>query len=162
MRRILMGALLCATLSLPAEARNFAVPPKSPVVTVVVPDTWKVREIDFGYSAQSPDDEVVFYVEYASKKKLEAMLETNRAWMRENEIDDSVKPIEKEMDFNGTSGTVLRYDTKDANGKTIVDFVLLSGGENQVIMLTLWGSAEERASHKAEISAIMNSVRPIK
>ncbi|MDR7037312.1 MULTISPECIES: hypothetical protein [Methylobacterium] len=162
MRRILIGALLCAALALPAEARNFAVPPKNPAMTVVVPDSWKVREIDFGFSARSPDDEVVFYVEYASKKKLDAMLETNRAWMRENEIDDSVKPLEKEMDFNGASGTVLRYDTKDANGKTIVDFVLLSGGENQVIMLTLWGSEEERASHKAEISAIMNSVRPIK
>ena len=161
MRKYIYGLGLVAILSTPALARNFAVPANDPAVTLSVPDKWKTDEIEFGYSAQSPDEEVFFFVESAAKKKLDAMMAANKKWMKENGIDGSVKPEEREMDFNGASGQVLRFDTTDANGKTIVDFVILNGGKNQVIMLTLWGSEEERASHKEEISAIMKSVRPI-
>jgi hypothetical protein len=81
--------------------------------------------------------------------------------MKENEIDFSKKPVEREMDFNGISGSVLRYETTDGNGPTIVDFVLLPAGKNRVVMLTLWGSEAERSKHKAAIKSIMDSVRPI-
>ncbi|GJE41084.1 hypothetical protein [Methylobacterium soli] len=160
MRKFLLGLAFLA-LALPAEARNFAVPEKNPAVTLRLPDTWKSEEIEYGFSAKSPDGDMFFSVESASKKKLDAMLLANKKWMKENEIDDKVKPEEREMDFNGTAGQVIRYNTTDLNGKTIVDFVILSGGENQVIMITLWGSEEERAANKADIAGIMNSVRPI-
>lgn len=146
----------------PAFAKNFAVPSKDPAVTLVVPDKWKIEKIDYGFSAQSPDEGVVFYVEYAKGKKLDAMVALNKDWMKDNEIDGSVKPKEFEMDFNGSKGDVLRYETTDSAGKTIVDFVLLEGGGGNVIMLTLWGSEDERDANKAEINAIMGSVRPIK
>ena len=89
------------------------------------------------------------------------MMKNNEDWMKENGIDGSVKPTQTEMTFGGLSGTVFRFDTKDDDGPTRVDFVLLPAGKDRVIFLTLWGSTDERASHSAEIDGIMNSVKAI-
>ncbi|KAB0264947.1 hypothetical protein [Microvirga brassicacearum] len=161
MKKLLLSFAVLSMLATPLSAKNFAVPDKDPAATLTVPDNWKVEEIEYGFSAQSPGDDVFFSMEYASKKKLDGMMKTNEAWMKDNDIDFSKKPEEREMDFNGISGTVLRYDTTDANGPTLVDFVLLPAGKNRVVMLTLWGSETERKKHKAAITSIMESVRPI-
>ncbi len=161
MSKFLLGASMLVLLAAPAMARNIAVPADDPAATVTVPDNWKFEEIDYGYSAVSPDMDVFFSVEYANKNKIDAMMKNNEKWMKENGIDYSVKPTQTEMDFGGLSGTVYRFDTKDDDGPTRVDFVLLPGGKNRVIFLTLWGSTEERQAHSAEIDAIMNSVKAI-
>jgi hypothetical protein len=161
MSKFLISASVLLLLAGPALARNIAVPAKDPAATVTVPDNWKFDEIDYGYSAMSPGKDVFFSVEYAAKNKIDAMMKNNEDWMKENGIDYSVKPTELEMDFSGLKGTVYRFDTKDEDGPTRVDFVLLPGGKDRVIFLTLWGSADERKKHADEIDAIMNSVKPI-
>ncbi|WP_298962602.1 hypothetical protein [uncultured Methylobacterium sp.] len=161
MKSFLFGAAMLAALAAPAQARNFAVPDKNPAVILSVPDKWDIDEIEYGYSAKSPDGGIFFSVEYADKKKLDGMMAANKKWMKKNKIDANVKTQEREMDFSGTKGEVVRFDTTDANGKTLVDFVFIDGGADQVIMLTLWGSEEERADNKAAVAAIMASVKPI-
>ncbi len=53
------AALLATGLFLTsADSRNFAVPAKNPVITLNVPDNWKVEEIEFGFSAVSPGKDV--------------------------------------------------------------------------------------------------------
>ena len=146
---------------MPVLARNFAVPARNPAITITVPDDWKTEEIEFGYSARSADEDVFFSVEYARANKIDALLDNNSKWMKENKINANVKPEKRTMDFNGAEGEVLRYVTTDENGPTIVDFVLLSGGKNTMIMLTLWGSQEERTANAKAIDGIMNSVKPI-
>jgi hypothetical protein len=161
MKKLLLSVSILALLAGPAIARNIAVPSKDPAATITVPDNWKFEEIEYGYSAVSPGKDVFFSVEYASKDKIDAMMENNKAWMKENGIDGSVKPTKVEMDFGGLSGTVFRFDTKDENGPTRVDFVVLPGGKNRTIFLTLWGSEQERKKHSAEVDAIMSSVKAI-
>jgi hypothetical protein len=156
-----LGAALVILLAGPALARNIAAPAKDPVATVTVPDSWKFEEIDYGYSAVSPGKDVFFSVEYANKNKIDAMMANNEAWMKENGIDGSVTPAKSEMDFGGLSGTVFRFDTKDADGPTRVDFVVLPSGKDRVIFLTLWGSSDERKKHSDEVEAIMKSVKAI-
>ncbi|MBF9234169.1 hypothetical protein [Microvirga alba] len=160
MKKILIGAVLAGLLALPAQARNFAVPDKDPSVTLTVPDTWKVEEITYGYSAQSPGKDVFFSVEYANARDIEAMLDNNEQWMKQNKIK-KVKPQKIEGPLNGIDATVFQFNTTDENGPTQVEFVLLPAGKQRMIMLTLWGSDEERAKHKNAIDAIMNSVKPI-
>ena len=161
MTKLLLSASLLALLAGPALARNFAIPSDDPAATVTVPDSWTIEEIDYGYSAVSPGKDVFFSVESASNTKIDAMMKNNENWMKENGIDNSVTPTKGEMDFGGLSGTVYRFDTKDENGPTRVDFVLLPGGKNRVIFLTLWGSSDERKKHSADVEAIMNSVKAI-
>jgi hypothetical protein len=161
MKKLVFLATLCALLTSAANARNIAVPADDPAAVVAVPDTWKVGEIEFGYSAFSPGKDVFFSVESATKNDIGAMMKNNKAWMKENDIDGSVKPTESEMTFGGLPGTVFRFETKDSNGPTRVDFVLISVGKNREIFLTLYGSDKERKKHSSEIDSIMNSFKAI-
>ncbi len=54
-----------------------------------------------------------------------------------------------------SKGTVYRFDTEDDDGPTEVDFVLLPGGKNRVIFLTLVG-----LGGRAQRSTRMKSTRP--
>jgi opacity protein-like surface antigen len=159
MKHFLIAAAMACLLALPAAARDIAMPAKHPAVTVTMPSNWKVEEIEYGWSAMSPGKDVFFSIEAASSKNLDALLKTNKEWMDDNKIKE-VNPQKSEEDFNGMSGTVLRFDTTDADGPTRVDFVMLAGGPDTVVMLTLWGSAKERADHRSEVEALMKSVRP--
>ena len=67
-----------------------------------------------------------------------------------------------EIDTGGIRCKLLRFVGKDENGPTIVDFLFMPAGEKRLIMLTLWGSEEERASNKADIDTIQSSLKPIK
>lgn len=161
MKKSLLALVLATCLVAPVSARNFAAPAKNPVITVTVPDKWKTEEIDFGYSARSPDGDIFFSVEYASAKKIDALMDTNTKWMKENKINFNIKPEKLKMNFGGVEGEVLHYVTTDENGPTIVDFVLLPGGKDTMIMVTLWGSEEERKANGPDIDGIMNSIKPI-
>lgn len=161
MKRILHAALLVAALASPAMARTFPVPPDTPAITVTTPDNWKVREIDFGFSASSPGDDVYFSVEYASgDKAVEKMMNDNDAWMKDAKIK-IVKPNVEAGKINGIDIKHYEFDTTDENGKTLVDFFLIPAG-NSLAMLTFWGSEAERNKHEAGIMSILNSVKPAK
>jgi hypothetical protein len=162
MRKIILAvALLCFSTATPLWAKNFAFPEKNPVGTVTIPSTWKTDEIDYGYSAKSPDGDIFFSVEYAGKSHLDKMLDNNTAWMKENNIKPKGKPAEKEIEIGGLSAKLMHFDATDENGDTTVDFVLISGGEGRLIMLTLWGSEEELKANQADIEAIKKSIKAI-
>jgi len=161
MNRFLYAVLLVVALAGPAVARTFPVPPDAPAITVTTPDNWKVREIDYGFSAMSPGDDVYFSVEYASgDKAVGKMMDDNETWMKENKIK-SVKPTVEAGKINGVDIKHYEFDTTDDDGKTLVDFFLIPAGKS-LAMLTFWGSEAERNKHQDEIVSIMNSVKPAK
>lgn len=161
MKRVLLAALLVAALAGPAMARTFPVPPDAPAITVTTPDKWKVSEIEYGFSATSPGDDVYFSVEYASgEKAFGKMMDDNESWMKENKIK-SVKPTIEDGKINGVAIKHYEFDTTDDNGKTLVDFFLIPAGDARA-MLTFWGSETERNKHQDEIMSILNSVKPAK
>jgi hypothetical protein len=145
---------------MPLSAKNFAVPDKDPTVTLTLPDNWKTEEIEFGYSAVSPGKDVFFSVEFASVGRVDALMKTNEKWMKENGIK-MVTPQKVETTINGIPATVLQFETTDENGQTTLEFIMMPGGKNRMIMLTLWGSDEERKKHGAAIDSIMSSVKAI-
>jgi hypothetical protein len=162
MNRVLYAALIVAALAGPAMARTFPVPPGTPAITVTTPDNWKVSEIDYGFSAMSPHEDVYFSVEYASDDKAFAkMMDDNETWMKDNKIK-SVKPTIEDGNINGVAIKHYEFDTTDENGKTLVDFFLIPAGGNTRAMLTFWGSEAERNKHQNEIMSIMNSIKPAK
>ena len=161
MKKLLIGAAMAVALMSSAWAKNLAVPSDDPAVPLSVPNTWTMREIDFGYSASSPENDVVFYVEYAAGKRVKAMTDLNKEWLKDNNIRTSGEPEELELDFNGVKGTVLKFKAKDDNGPTNVNFAFIPAGKERVIMLTLWGSDEEQAKHGKDIDSILGSIKPI-
>ncbi len=157
----LAGAALLVALSTPAFAKNFAVPADDPAATIALPDDWKLTEIDYGYSAMSPDKDIFFSVEYAGGKSVEEMTALNDSWLKENNIKLEGEPEKTEDDFNGIKGSVLMYKATDENGPTKLTFGLIPAGKGRVIMLTLWGSSDERKAHMDEIGKILGSIKPI-
>ena len=49
-----------------------------------MPDDWTTDETDYGSSAQSPEKDVFFSVEFVSVLDIPAMLKNNDNWMNEN------------------------------------------------------------------------------
>jgi hypothetical protein len=155
-------AMIAALASFgPVFAKNLAVPPKDPVATLMIPDSWKPEAIDFGYSAKSPDGDIFFSVEYASGPRIAKMLANNDDWLKDNKIRPTGEPTEREFNFGGLPAKLINYKAKDENGDTEVDFVIIPAGPNRVIMLTLWGSKEEQAKNKDDLMAIQNSFKAI-
>ncbi len=161
MKKLVLGAAMAVALMSSAWAKNLAVPTDDPAVTLSIPDTWTMQQIDFGYSAVSPEKDVVFYVEYAGGKRVKAMTDLNKQWLAENSIKTIGKPEELDLDFNGVKGSVLKYKAKDDNGPTNVNFAFIPAGKDRVIMLTIWGSDEEQAKHGKDIDSILASIKPI-
>lgn len=158
--RLFLATFVALLYVAPATAKNFAVPDKNPAITLTVPNNWKTQEIEYGYSARPPDEAIFFSVEFASARNIDKMMATNEAWMKENEIKQ-VKPIQAEIPINGISSTVFQFRTTDANGPTKVDFILMPAGNERVIMITVWGSDEERATHSKALDDIFGSIKSI-
>jgi hypothetical protein len=49
-----VGMIFCASIA-PGFAGNLAFPAKDPIATLSIPDSWAMEEIEWGYSATSPD-----------------------------------------------------------------------------------------------------------
>ncbi len=160
------GATIAATLlalSLSAfavDAKNFAIPPKNPAMTMNIPDNWKVEEIEYGFSAVSPGRDVFFSVEYVTANKIDTLMEANKKWMKEQKIK-MVEPKQIEAPINGIPSTIFTFDTTDDSGPTTLDFIMMPGGDKRLVLLTLWGSTAERKKHGAAIDAMMSSIKPI-
>jgi hypothetical protein len=161
MKKFVLALALAAAVITPAFAKNLAVPADDPAVTLTIPNSWATKEIDFGYSAVSPDKDVAVYIEYAAGARVKKMTDLNESWMKDNKIVVKGKPEEMEADFNGVKGSVLKFKAKDENGDTNVNFAFIPAGNNRVIMLTLWGSDEEQAANDKDISTILTSIKPI-
>jgi hypothetical protein len=160
-RSVLAVAILCLYFISDAWAKNFAVPEQNPAATLVIPDSWKIEDIDYGYSAKSSDGDVFFSIEYAAGSRIDKMLDNNTDWMKENHIKAKAKPVENNIEIGGLSAKLLHYDASDENGDTMVDFVFISAGDGRVIMLTLWGSEEELKANQADIDTIKRSIKAI-
>ena len=161
MKSFAFSALTLLALSLPASAATFALPPKNPKITMVLPDSWKPHEIDYGYSAISPDQDVFFSVEYTDAKSIDKMTDDNAEWMKDNKIVPTAEAVKSKVDFHGLSGDVLHFVAKDDNGPTNVDFVFTDAGHDRIFMFTLWASDEEMKNHAADFDKIVKSIKPI-
>ncbi len=156
---LVAGAMLALAIT-STLAKNLAVPEKSPIATIVIPDSWKPEQIEYGYSAKSPDDDVFFSVEYANAARIDKMFALNDAWMKDNKIKVKGKATEKEFEINGLPAKIFTYQATDENGDTKIDFVTIPAGK-QLILITIWASEEEREANKDDIIAIQKSLKAI-
>ena len=157
---LLACAFSCAAIA-PGFAKNLAIPAKEPVATIVIPDKWKLEEIEYGYSAKSPDGDVFFSVEYAVESRVDKMFAETKTWMKENKIKTKDEGVQKETEIGGLPAKIFTYKATDENGDTQIDFVTIPAGK-RLILITIWASDEEREANKADIIAIQKSLKAIK
>lgn len=158
MRRWIVGAALLAGLGAQAYAKDVVLPAKEPAVTATLPDDWDTSVYETEVASVSADGDIVVNIATDSRSQRETLIKDSKAYLTKNKVKLVGKPTEQTIDFNGTPGQVLRYQATDKNGKAIIDFVTLEASRNRVVLLTVWGSQDDRATNDAALAAIMKSV----
>jgi hypothetical protein len=144
----------------PAYSKNIAFPSKDPIGTIVLPDDWKLKSIDYGWEAKSPKDDVYFSIEIASDKSFDKMMAATKVWMKENKIKFTKESEDQEVNLGGLKGFMKTYQGTDENGPTTITWFLV-GTEKVYVMLTFWASDEELDANKAAVLKIIESVKAI-
>lgn len=153
-------ALALALLGTPVIAKNFAVPDNDPAIVISIPNNWTTKEVKYGYEGWSPGKDVYISVEFAAIKNVREMMASNEKWMKDTGIKVN-EPTESEATLNGIKATLYKFDTTFKGEPTTVDFIMLPGGKDRVVLLTLWGNDEERTKHGKAIDSILSSVKAI-
>ena len=158
MKRWIVGAALFAGLAAPALAKDIVLPAKEPAVTATMPDDWDTSVYETEIASVSADGDIVVNIATDSKSRLDGLIKDSKAYLTKNKVKLIGKPTEQTIDFNGTPGQVLRYQATDKNGKAIIDFVTLDASRNRAVLVTVWGSEDDRQTNETALSAIMKSV----
>ncbi|TXN80387.1 MULTISPECIES: hypothetical protein [Methylobacterium] len=158
MKRWIVGAALFIGLAAPAFAKDIVLPAKEPAVTATMPDDWDTSVYETEIASVSADGDIVVNIATDSKSRLDSLIKDSKAYLTKNKVKLVGKPTEQTIDFNGTPGQVQRYQATDKNGKAIIDFVTLDASRNRAVLVTVWGSEDDRATNETALSAIMKSV----
>jgi hypothetical protein len=164
MIRYLMAVMIASASLGPASAKNLALPDGAPVMTALLPDSWKPTATNVGMEAISAGGDVYASVEFAKdyKSDLRAIMTGNGKWMAKNKIvPDSRESHDRDFTINGMTAHEMRYDAHDKDGATSVTFVLVELPRDAIAVVTIWASTQEWTAHAKEISAIVNSVKAI-
>lgn len=151
--------VLLASFTLPAEAKTYALPAKSPAITLTIPDNWNVTAEQNEINSVASDGYLVVNVAYGDRSDLENLIRETRAYLKKGKVDLSVKPVAVTLDVGGTPAQVQRYTTTAGSEKTIVDFVTVDASRDRVVLITIWGTKDERTANEATLSAVMNSIK---
>ncbi|MCY1643965.1 hypothetical protein OVA30_17830 [Methylorubrum sp. SL192] len=159
MRGVALGSLLALTGAGTAWAKEIVLPEKNPAVTLTIPDDWKTEVRDTEVVSTSPDGDVSFEVGFETRADRDSLVKDKVSFLRKQKVNLSIKPVEQAMDFGGTPARVQRYRTTDKYGKTIVDLVTLDASRDRALLMTIWGSEDQRQANEAALDTIMKSVR---
>jgi hypothetical protein len=149
-----------------AFAITVNVPPSNAAVTINVPSSWKPEETDKGVSCESPDGvTTIFFEVVASEKDMNALIDENIDWLvKDNGV--KIKGQAKETkDFlvAGIKSSLISYaaDSKEF-GPAKVGFIFTPVGK-KLLVSTYWITDKEFTDkHDAELTKVLNSVKPVK
>lgn len=159
LRGVALGSLLALTGAGTAWAKDIVLPEKNPAVTLTIPEDWKTEVRDTEVVSTSPDGDVSFEVGFETRADRDSLVKEKVSFLRKQKVNLSIKPVEQAMDFGGTPARVQRYRTTDKYGKTIVDLVTLDASRDRALLMTIWGSEDQRQANEAALDTIMKSVR---
>ena len=143
-------------------AKNISFPSKEPAASVTVPDKWKIKTIEYGFEAKSPNDDIYFSVESARGKSIDKMVESADAWMKDNKIVVKPNPEQRVINFGGLEGFTLKYQATDENGPTSILLIFMTlEPKKDLVLMTFWGSEEEQAARQDDINIILSSIKAI-
>lgn len=141
------------------------IPPKKPVISIDIPDTWEPEETDKGVACESPDKVATVFFEVAkSEKGMNSIIDENIDWLVKEQgvkIDGSTKQ-EKELPIGGLSSAMVIYDAASKEfGPSRVGFIFTEIS-NRLLVTTFWITKKGSEKHDATMSKIFASVKPLK
>jgi len=146
-----------------ASAKTLKVPEKKAVISVEIPDSWTVEELDKGVSVESKDKVVTVFFEITGAKGLDKLLDETIDWLKEQKvkIDESSK---KEADFKVEGMDFSRISWKGSNeewGKSDIAFIFGDLGNGKIVVITYWLPESGLDKHIPAINKMFDSFKRI-
>lgn len=145
------------------QAKTMKVPSEDfAIASVKIPDSWEPTEIDNGVVGTSPDKAVYLsVVGVGSEKGMNAELESTFAMLKEHKVDlNQSSKKENKFKINGLDAEEMLFQGKDEDGPAAVSITFVTV-KDKLLVLTYWVSTEEEAKHSKEVSAILESLKPV-
>ena len=162
MRMFLASFCLISSLGVSAFAETFKLPESQPIVSFVLPDSWKPSETDAGLQANSVDGEVYIAIEFVDSDSVDDMIDETKTF-----LDQQGVKVEKKAKSNGGSTindmsiSHTSYDGTDKDGPCEVSLSFLTVAPGKGLMITYWGSQDAADKHKESLEKILNSITKI-
>ncbi|HEY0368329.1 MAG TPA: hypothetical protein VGC85_01915 [Chthoniobacterales bacterium] len=164
MKKLALLFVLATALAMAAEVKTVKLPSEAfGVASIDIPDAWDVdEELDNGVSLTNADGSVyVSAVAVGNELGMDAELEYVVQDLKEHGVvlDDKSRK-DRKLKINGLDADELTFQGKDDDGdaSVTVSFVPV---KNKFVVITYWVSTNEQKEHQAEITQLMNTLKPV-
>jgi hypothetical protein len=162
MRITLLALSVLALLGLPAFAENFQLPEQNPIVSFMLPDSWKPTETDAGLEATSVDGEIYLAIEYIDADSVNDVIDGTISFLDKQGVKVEKKPkSEGDSTLNDMSISHMSYNGTDKDGPCEVSLSFVTVTQGKGLMITYWGSQEAADKHQESLLKIINSIKKI-
>jgi hypothetical protein len=153
---------LLFSLSLSAYADTFKVPENNPIVSFVLPDSWKPTETDAGLEAVSVDGEIYLALEFVDADSVDDVIDANLSYLEQQGVKVEKEPKNKgDSTINEMSISHMSYNGTDKDGPCEVSLSFLTVAPGKGLMITYWGSQNAADKHKESLQKILDSITKI-
>src|SRR5246127_2815493 len=127
MRTPLLALSFLALLGHAALAETFQLPQQNPIVSFILPDSWKPTETDAGLEAVSVDGEIYLALEFVDADSVDDVIEGNLSYLEQQGVKVGKEPKDKgDSSINEMSVTHLSFNGTDKEGPCEVSLSFLT------------------------------------
>jgi hypothetical protein len=158
------SALFCllVALRLSAFADTFKLPDNKPIVSFVLPDSWKPTETEAGLEAVSVDGEIYLALEFVDADSVDDVVDANLSYLKQQGVKVDKEPKNKgDSTINEMSISHTSYNGTDKDGPCEVSLSFLTVSPGKGLMITYWGSQNAADKHKESLDRILGSITKI-
>jgi hypothetical protein len=162
LKSLILSAVVFA-LPAVASAKDFKLGDDVAVTWITMPDTWEPTAIDDGVEGTSPDKETYVAAEIVKATEIkEAGEEAAKFFVKSKIKVDPASKKEKDTTMSGLPAFDVQWNATDEDGPTHVSLTIVKITDEKMLLLTYWGSEAGEKSNLKELSAIAESIKPIK
>jgi len=156
----LAAAVLCVGGVTAALADAYQVSLGEAVILMDFPASWKVKKIDRGLQAVTPDEEVYIWVEACAPKQCDTVFDEHKDYFDKQKV--TLKdPTSVEGAMNGMKMIALDFPATYKGKKTIVRYLVLNPGlkNGAKVIVSTWSSVEGDKKHDKASNAFAESLK---
>jgi hypothetical protein len=162
MRVLLLALSMLVAVPVAGYAKTFKLGDDKAVANITIPDSWGPNEITDGVEGTSKDGETYVAAEVVAVKDVESALVAGLKFLQKGGVKfDPSKLQKKEGKMSGYDAVSLEGEGTDKDGPTNVSLTLVVISNENMILLTYWGTAEGEKSNAADLAAIASSIKAL-
>src|ERR1700752_3663232 len=162
MRTPLLALSFLALLGHAALAETFQFTQQNPIVSFILPDSWKPTETDAGLEATSVDGEIYIAIEYIDADSVNDVIDSTTSFLDKQGVKVEKKAkSEGDSTLNDMPISHMSYNGTDKDGPCEVSLSFLTVTHGKGLMITYWGSQEAADKHQESLVKILDSIKKI-